>query len=60
MRQQIEQLEADKAFYTQSIENVDYEYDNIFNHEESLERYAREKYYMKKSDEDVFVVSPAQ
>ena len=57
MRQQIEQLEQDKAYYIDAIEKVDYEYDKLFNQAESLERYAREKYYMKRSDEDVFVVS---
>lgn len=57
MRQQIVELEQDKAFYIKSIEKVDYEYDKLFNSPEALEQYAREKYFMKRSDEDVFVVS---
>lgn len=57
MRQQIIELEQDKAFYLKSIEKVDYEYDKLFNNPEALEQYAREKYYMKRADEDVFVVA---
>ena len=57
MRQQIEQLEQNRAFYIKSIEEVDYAYDKIFTQPEELERYAREKYFMKRADEDVFVIA---
>jgi cell division protein FtsB len=57
MRQQIMELEQDKAFYIKSIEKVDYEYDKLYHNPKALEQYAREKYYMKRADEDVFVVS---
>jgi cell division protein FtsB len=57
VRQQIENLHQDKAYYLKSLDEVDYAYDRLFNDPEELERYAREKYFMKRADEDVFVVT---
>ncbi len=56
MNQQISQLKADKQFYQKAIQEVDFEYAKLYNNPEALERYAREQFYMKRADEDVFVV----
>ncbi|MEM6768788.1 MAG: septum formation initiator family protein [Bacteroidota bacterium] len=54
---QIEQLEADIAYYGQAIQEVDYERRILFQDAEELERYVREKYYFKRSNEDVFILT---
>lgn len=56
----LNELEKQKEFYLQEIEaNTDaiilLENDTIL-----LEKYAREKYYMKKDGEDVFVLVPEE
>ena len=56
MKQQIEQLKQDKVYYEIGIEAVDYEYEKLYNDPDELERYAREKYYMKRPGEDVFII----
>ena len=56
MNQQVNQLKADKQFYQKAIQEVDFEYAKLYNNPEELERYAREQFYMKRADEDVFVV----
>jgi cell division protein FtsB len=52
--------------YNEAIEERDYyreqadiarsEYNALFTHPDSLEKFAREKYLMKKDNEDVFVI----
>ena len=56
MRQQIAKLAQDKAFYEKATREIDYAEEQLHRDPEALERYAREKYFMKKSDEDVFVI----
>jgi cell division protein FtsB len=59
MKQQIERLKQDESHYQQAIQSVDYEEDKVFSDREELERFAREKYYMRRSGEDVFVITEA-
>lgn len=56
MQKQIEQLERDRDHYSQKIEDLDYQRDRLMNDPSEMERYAREKFFMKKSKEDVFVI----
>lgn len=54
--QQIEKLERDKVFFTEQVEILEKEEIKLKSDEAELERYAREKFYMKKEGEDVFVI----
>lgn len=45
-------LLAEKAFYEEGIQQTKVEKANI---NANLEKYAREKFYMKKKDEDVYI-----
>lgn len=47
------QLEEDKEFYSKKIKEAEQERLNL---DLSKEKTAREKYYMKKNDEDVFII----
>ncbi|MEZ4773909.1 MAG: septum formation initiator family protein [Bacteroidia bacterium] len=57
MAEQIRVLAADEQHYREAIEKIDYQTDQLFSNMEELERYAREKYYMKRPGEDVFIIS---
>jgi cell division protein FtsB len=48
-------LENEKEYYIQKINEVEQDKQELFGDRESLEKFAREKYLMKKDNEDVFV-----
>jgi cell division protein FtsB len=45
-----------KAYYKKEIEKVKTDLKELFTDEESLEKFAREKYYMKKENEDIILI----
>ena len=49
-------LEAEKEYYEEKIEEVQQDRDELFGDRESIEKFAREKYLMKKESEDIFIV----
>lgn len=49
----VERLEFDKTFYKGEIEEVR---KDLLNLELNKEKFAREKYFMQKSNEDVFII----
>jgi cell division protein FtsB len=49
-------LENEKEYYEEKIKEVEKDRDELFGTRESLEKFAREKYLMKKETEDVFIV----
>lgn len=50
------ELEKTKAFYEEKILEVKEDRKALLNDEDLLEKVAREKYFMKKPNEEVFVV----
>ncbi|MBC7381887.1 MAG: hypothetical protein H7296_02710 [Bacteroidia bacterium] len=48
-------MKAEKEYYVAEIENNKKEIYELQHNTKSLETFAREKYYMKKDNEDVFV-----
>lgn len=49
-------LEDEKAYYEEKIKEVQKDHDELFGDRESIEKFAREKYLMKKESEDIFVI----
>ena len=49
-------LENEKEYYEEKIKEVEKDHQGVFGDRESLEKFAREKYLMKKENEDVFVI----
>lgn len=49
-------LEREKEYYEEKIKEVEKDRDELFGDRESLEKFAREKYLMKKESEDIFIV----
>lgn len=56
MSSKLRSLENEKEFYQEKIAEVQKDRDELFGTRESIEKFAREKYLMKKETEDVFVV----
>ena len=59
-RRQLNELLESKRFYEQQIAQTKKNLSDLENNSAALERYAREKYLLKKDNEDVFVVTPAK
>lgn len=53
---QVKKQEDDKKFYMQAIEKVRKERKEVMGSPQLLEKFARERYLMKKNTEDVFVI----
>ena len=51
----LKKLEKDKDFYTKEIEQTKKELEELTTNPKTLEKFAREKYYMKKEDEEIFL-----
>lgn len=46
----------ENEYYKAEIKKLQYDHDNLFSNPKNLERFAREKYLMKRDDEDVFII----
>lgn len=57
-RSQLGKLEEEKDFYIKETERVKKDLNELTTNRDSLERFAREKYLMKKDNEDVYVIVP--
>ncbi len=55
LQRSLSRLEADRAYFAEKIEEAQKEQADL---ERNREKFARERYYMKKSNEDVFVIVP--
>jgi cell division protein DivIC len=49
-------LEDEKEYYDDKIKEVEKDHDELFGDKESIEKFAREKYLMKKENEDIYVI----
>ncbi len=56
LKNQLNTLENEKEFYNQKIEEVKQEREQLLTDIEALEKFAREKYLMKKESEDLYVI----
>ena len=56
MSKNLSDLEAQKEFYLGKIDSVQQDREELLSNSELLEKYAREKYMMKKPTEDLFII----
>ena len=56
LRRKLKKLEEEKVYYLEKIEEVKKDREELMSNEELLEKFAREKYYMKKPTEDLYIV----
>jgi cell division protein FtsB len=53
---QLNKLKHERDFYQKETAKVHHDLDELTTNKEMLEKFAREKYLMKKDNEDVFVI----
>jgi cell division protein DivIC len=49
-------LENEKEYYEEKIKEVEKDHNELFGDRESLEKFAREKYLMKKESEEIYII----
>src|SRR6266508_2985208 len=54
--QELRELQRSKKYYTDQINKEKTELENLKNNPATLEKYAREKYYMKRDNEDLYLI----
>lgn len=55
LNNQIEELEENKTYYQEEIKK-DEKQIKLLQNPEQIEKYAREKYFMKKDSEDIYII----
>lgn len=60
LQQQYKKVKREHQYYQQQIMEARQRREELFSNDQKLEKFAREKYLMKKDNEDVFVIVPAQ
>jgi cell division protein FtsB len=55
-RRQVNKLKEERDFYKKETDQVTKELDELTSNPQKLEKFAREKYLMKKDNEDVYVI----
>ena len=58
-RTEVNKLKEEKAFYTKETASVKKDLKELDSNLNTAEKFAREKYFMKKDNEDVFVIVKA-
>lgn len=56
MNSKLSSLENEKEYYLEKIQEVEKDRVELMTNKELLEKFAREKYLMKKESEDIFVI----
>lgn len=59
-QQQLNALQAKEKFYQDEIAKTQKDLTDLQSSPAAIEKYAREKFYMKKPNEDLFIVVPAE
>lgn len=55
-RQDLKKLETDKEYYQKEIEQNKKDMQELMSNPKHLEKFARERYMMKKDNEDIFLI----
>jgi len=56
LRKQYSKVKTEHDYYIDQIAKAKHDYNELFSNDKNLEKFAREKYLMKRDNEDVFVV----
>ncbi len=56
MSRKLSELEAEKDHYLEKITEVQKDRAELLSNSSLLEKFAREKYYMKRPGEDIFII----
>jgi cell division protein FtsB len=56
LRKQYSKVKTEHDYYIEQIAKAKKDYNELFSNNRNLEKFAREKYLMKRDNEDVFVI----
>ena len=56
LQRQLRELQAEREYYREEIMRDSTAIENLKSDPEALERYAREKYHMKREGEDIYII----
>ena len=56
LQSELKQYQEDKEYYRKRITETEQDLNELLTNEDNLEKFAREKYLMKKPNEDIFVI----
>ena len=56
LRKQYSKVKSEHDYYIEQIAKAKKDYSELFSNNSNLEKFAREKYLMKRENEDVFVI----
>jgi cell division protein FtsB len=56
LKQELNKLETEKAYFEDQIKNTQSDLDDLLTNNRKLEKFAREKYLMKRDNEVIFVI----
>lgn len=56
LRSELHKLQDDKQYYKEEVSRTKSDLDDLLTNPARLEKFAREKYLMKREDEDVFII----
>lgn len=57
LKNELRVIESEKEYFEDQIKVTRADLDNLLNDNDKLEKFAREKYLMKNSNEDIFVIT---
>lgn len=56
LKKELKELKKEKAYYEQEIQETERKTEELLSSRDNLEKFAREQYLMKKSNEDIFII----
>lgn len=56
LNMKLRQMKEDKSYFEAEIKKNREELESLLSDDQKLERFAREKYLMKKDNEDIFII----
>ena len=56
LRKEVKQLEEERNYFAKEIHSITSDIKELYTNPKTLEKFAREKYLMKRDNEDIFVI----
>ncbi|MDR6237992.1 cell division protein FtsB [Aureibacter tunicatorum] len=56
LRRKLSQLSGQREYFLKEIEKIKKDREELMNNKELLEKFARERYLMKKDGEDIYII----
>lgn len=56
LNNEISKIKHEKEYYKSKLDSENIQYKNLKNNKEAREKYARENYFFKKNNEDIFIM----